>query len=44
VTYERGVFPCLDKSRSLMGKKMDGKLRHLKGKIMSEIIDRQKRE
>ena len=27
-----------------MGKKMDGKLRHLKGKIMSEIIDRQNRE
>lgn len=44
VTYERGVFPCLDKSRSLMGQKMDGKLRHLKGKIMSEIIDRQNRE
>jgi len=27
-----------------MGQKMDGKLRHLKGKIMSEIIDRQNRE
>jgi hypothetical protein len=34
----------LDKSRSLVGRRMDEKLRHLKGKIMSEIIDRQGRE
>jgi hypothetical protein len=43
-TYERSVFPSLDKTRSVMGRRVDRRLSHLKGRIMSEIMDAQTRE
>ncbi len=39
-TYEASVFDCLDKSRSLLGRRMDGRFSHLKGKIMSDIVEK----
>jgi hypothetical protein len=36
-TYETAVFPVLDCARSTLGQRMDDRLVHLKGRIMSRI-------
>jgi hypothetical protein len=37
-TYERAVFPVLDRVRSGLGAKVDAELAHIKGKMMEEIL------
>lgn len=38
-TYETGLFPALNQTRSTLGTQTDARLRHLKGNLLRQIMD-----